>query len=424
MTPNQDSRAPTPAGPQPKDITSTSTSAGTNTGRPTPSADSDPARPSPKQPGSSKSHEMRPGNTEAVDRLEESGLRLTSRSGMQSGWSDIASRSETDFDASKVNDLIQEAMPNIIAEVESRMKSRSLSDDTALGTSQSEQSLRSYINAEIQKAQAIQARSLGRLIQDEVAKAVQLGLKMDKVREELNTPGHQVSPSQGSSGLLWTGNDAFRNNLDEARRQVSLLTKKNNGFQESVKEKAKSIRDLRKQVNDLQFTLGVSARTDSLDDGRDINNNNKESDLTSENHMLTQRVRELEEKLRDGSQMQLDVLTLESFRAATADLSRKVDGITIDSERVRHWEQKLDKVTQERDETRARMASLMDQIQVMTETQSQTEVSRKRPRRDSSNLSHDMLVFGNACKVLASNLQQVKVRFLEPSDGSAPRGQI
>lgn len=46
---------------------------------------------------------MRRGKTDAVDQVEESGLRPTSRSGMQSGWSDVdfASRSEADFDASK-----------------------------------------------------------------------------------------------------------------------------------------------------------------------------------------------------------------------------------------------------------------------------------------------------------------------------------
>lgn len=214
--------------------------------------------------------------------------------------------------------------------------------------------------------------------------------------------------------------DSAEKDLEKARIKESDLVKKNAGLQDSVKDKAMSIRELMQQVRELQSALDSAARrspSPQQDQG-----NEKESQMVAENHRLSQRVGELEQKLQGASQVQLDVSTLEPIQAAMAELSQKMNGITIDSDRTRQLEKKMDEVTQERDEAKAKMALLEDQAKVTTDTRSKAVDPRKRARRDSSNLSEDMVVFGNACQVLASNLREVKVRFLEPSDGSSPRG--
>lgn len=411
MTPNQDASSPL-TGWLSKDVASTLISAGENNGRLSHGTGSTPGQSSSSsaQLGSSQSHRMRQGNTYGDDQHELPGL--ASRSVMHSGRTDgeFPPGHKVDLDASKVKMLVQEAIPGIIAEIESHAAPSTMFI--------SEQKLKSYINAEVQKAQALQAQSLRMIIQDEVAKAVQSGSRMDKVGGELDTL--KLPSSHGGSGLLWPGKDSSLNELDEARKQVSALTRKSNGLQESVKEKAKSIRNLRQQVQDLLSASDTpSCRSDSLERGK---GNDKESELMAENQRLSHRVRELEQKVRSASQVQLGVSALESFQAMATELGRKVDCITLESERTRYLEEKVDEVTQERDEARTRAASLEDQVKVATETQSNVRDPRKRARRDSSNLSEDMVVFGNACEVLASNLREIEVQFLEPSIGSAPRG--
>lgn len=91
-----------------------------------------------------------------------------------------SSKAEKDQDLThKVDMLITKAMPDILAQVDARVKSSSALSDAVHGMLLTElpildKNLKAYINVEVHKALAVHAQTTSQVVKDEVAKAVQM----------------------------------------------------------------------------------------------------------------------------------------------------------------------------------------------------------------------------------------------------------